>query len=153
MTYGEIISKVQNCSVSRDEELDLFIDTIAETVEGLNLSSVPRERLLEQLLLSLERQPNAELTLWSFIHFIEGLDQDNTTNYLTQLKKSLERRPTLLTLLLTNRILNSLPDESADRVLFLTALKEIASNSSLDENVRIEASEFYEYQLNKKTES
>jgi hypothetical protein len=152
MAYEEIISTVQNCSVSSDEELDFFIDTIAETVDRLNVSSVQRERLLEQLLLSLERLPNAELSSWSFIHFIEGLDQDNTTNYSTHLKKSLERRPTLLTVLLTNRILNSLSDESADRLWFLTALKEIASNSSLDEIVRTEAGEFYEYQLNKKTE-
>lgn len=153
MTYEEIISKIQNCSFSSDDELDFLIDKIAETAETLIFSNVQREQLIEQLLLSLERQPNTELTSWSFIHFIESLDQENTTNYPAQLKKSLERIPTLLTLLLTNRYINSVPDEAAERDLFLTALKKIASDSSSGKNVRTEAGEIYAYQLNKRAEN
>ncbi|HYE56746.1 MAG TPA: hypothetical protein VD996_17990 [Chitinophagaceae bacterium] len=152
MSYEEIISKIQTCSITDGDEFDLFIDDIAVAVAELNLSVSQREHLIEQLLFHVERQPDPEFTSWSLIHFIEWLDEDNSTNYNTQLLKSLKRKPTCLTLLLANRILNVLDDTSADKISFLTALKEIASDSNVDQLVRNEAKELYEYQLSKKTE-
>ena len=54
-----------------------------------------------------------------------------------------------MTLLLANRIINNLSEWSADRTLFLTALKEVASNNDFDPFVRKQAGKFYEYQINK----
>jgi phytoene/squalene synthetase len=149
MTYEEIISKIQACSITDSDEFDLYIDDIAVAVEDLSLSTLQREVLIEQLLLNIENQPEPEFTSWSLVHFLEWLDQDNSTNYNALLLKSLKIRPKVMTLLLTNRVLNDLPDTSTDRILFLAALKEITSDSTIDEIVKNEANEFYEYQLNK----
>ncbi len=153
MTFEEIISKIQSCTITDGDEFDVFIDDIAVEVEDIDFSVVQKERLIEQLFLFIESQPDPEFTSWSLVHFIEWLDKDYTTNYSTQLLTSLKRKPTFLALLLANRMLNDLPDTSADRALFLTALKEVASNGSLEEYVRNEANEFYEYQLNKEAKS
>lgn len=153
MTYEEIISKIQACSIIDEGEFDLFIDDIAVTAGDLNLSIGQRDHLIGQLLLKIENQPDAEFTSWSLVHFLEWLDHDNCTSYNTQILKSLQKEPKYLTLLLANRILNELPDTSADRALFLTVLQDIASSRTADEHVREEAKEFYEYQLNKEAES
>jgi hypothetical protein len=151
MTYEEIISKVENCSITDGGEFDLFIDDIAVAVEDLNLSIAQREHLIEQLLHNVENQPEPEFTSWSLVHFIEWLDEDNSSSYNIQILKSLKRKPKYLTLLLANRILNGLSDTSTERILILTALKDVVSNDTLEEYERREANEFYEYQMNKES--
>ena len=152
MTYEEIITKIQTCPITDEVEFDVFIDNISVAVEDLNLSVGQREGLIEQLLTNVERQPEPEFTSWSLVHFIEWLDKDNSTHYNTQLLNSLKRKPTFQTLLFANRVLNDLRITSADRALFLVALKEVASKHSVDDHVRDAANKFYEYQMNKKTE-
>jgi hypothetical protein len=153
MTYDEIILKIKGCSITDGEEFDLFIDDVAIGTENLNLSITQREHLIEQLITQVEGQPEPEYTSWSLVHFIETLDEDNSTNYRKQLLESLKRKPKFLTLLLANRILNVLPGTSTDRILCLTTLKEIATEDAFDEYVRNQANEFYEYQLKKRAEN
>ncbi len=153
MTYEEIISNIQTCSITDGNDFDVFIDDIALAADELNLSLPQREHLIEQLLLNVESQPEPEFTSWSLVHFIEWLDEDNLTNYNKQILKSLQRKPKILTLLLANRIINGLPDTSVERTFFLGALKEVASNTIFDEHVRDEAKELYDYQVNKEAEN
>jgi len=149
MTYEGIISEIEACSITDSDEFDLFIDEISVAVEDLGLSITQREHLIEQLLFNIENQPEPEFISWSLVHFLEWLDEENSTNYYMQVLKSLKRKPKYITLLLANRILNDLPDTSTDRILLLSALKDIASNDTFDEYERKEANEFYEYQINK----
>jgi len=101
------------------------------------------------LILNIENQPESEFTSWSLLHFIEGLDKNNNTSFNKQILESLKSKPKVMTLLLANRIINNLSEWSADRTLFLTALKEVASNNDFDPFVRKQAGKFYEYQINK----
>lgn len=149
MTYEEIISQIQTCSIIANDEFDFFIDDIAVITQDLSLSITQRELLIEQLLLNIENQPEPQFTSWSLVHFLEWLNEDNSIYYNVLLLNSVKRRPKLLTLLLTNRVLNDLPNTSAERKLFLAELKDIASNSDIDDFERNEANEFYEYQLTK----
>ena len=152
MTYEEIISKIQYGLPTDENQFDLFIDDIAIVTERLDLTIPQREYLIDELLLNIEKQPESGFTSWSLIHFIEGLDYDNNTSYNIKLLTSLKRKPTFLALLLINRLLNAFPSISSERTLYLAALKEVASNNTLDDFVRHEANQFYEYQLNKKPE-
>ena len=151
MTYKEIISRVQNCSIVDDNEFDLFIDDIGAAVEGLELSTVQRDHLNGELIANIEKQPEPEFTSWSLLHFMEWLDNDNTTNYNQQILESLKRKPKVMTLLLANRIINGVP--SVYTTLLLNALKESASNNTLDDYVRKQARDFYDYQMKKKTKN
>lgn len=152
MPYAEVVSKINTCSIVNGDDFDLFIDNVAVEVDKLSLSIAQKEYLIEQLLHLIERMPDSGFTSWSLVHFVEWLDQDNATNYNRQLLNSLKRKPKFLTLLLINRVLNDLPDTSVDRPLCLAALKEVASDSTLDDYIRNEANEFYEYQANKQEE-
>jgi hypothetical protein len=148
MTYEEIIWDIKNCSITDSDEFDLFIDDIAIAYENLNLSLSQKEQLVEQLFLNIENQPEPEFTSWSLIHFIESFD-DSGTNYNAQLLRSLKRTPKVMTILLVNRNLNALPNPTPERALFLAALNEIASNNTIDEHLKNEAKDFYEYQMKK----
>ena len=148
MSYEYLLTAIKSCEIYDEAEFDIFIDEISEAVSDFELSVGQKEDLIEQLLLNVEQQPNPEFTSWSFIHFIEWLNEDSSTNYNVKILKSLRRKPKYLTLLLTNRIINSLPEMSPDRIIYTASLKEVASNPILDEYIRSEANELYEYQLN-----
>ena len=147
MNYEQIISQIQNCQITDENEFDTFIDDIAMAVDELNLAVAQKGQVIGLLLSNIESQPNPEFTSWSLIHFIEGLDEDDTTDYNRQLLHSLKRRPRFLTLLLVNRILNGLPVSAGYRKVFLTELNQIVLNDAFDEHVRNAANEFYNYQL------
>jgi len=140
---------IQCCLITDENEFDLFIDDVIASVGELNLSITQRERLNGALILNIENQPESEFTSWSLLHFIEGLDKNNNTSFNKQILESLKSKPKVMTLLLANRIINNLSEWSADRTLFLTALKEVASNNDFDPFVRKQAGKFYEYQINK----
>lgn len=147
MTHEQIITTIKSCEIYDEDEFDVFIDEISEAVGNLGLSDEQKEVLIEQLLFNVERQPERDFTSWSLIHFLEWLDEDSSTNYNRQILQSVKRKPKLLTLLFVNRIVNALPETSPDKSVYIAALKEVASNSSLEEYIRNEANELYEYQM------
>lgn len=149
MSYEEILSAIQTSTITSEDEVDSLVDQISTVAGDLDLELWQKEELIAQLLRLIERQPEPEFTSWSLIHFIEWLDEDGSTSYNDQLLQSIKQSPKYLTLLLANRVLNSLTEESPHQVKFLDALQEVASNPTFDDFVRSEANELHQYQVGK----
>ena len=149
MSYQNITSAIQTCTITDENEFDLFVDEIIGQIDDIELSNAQKEELIGLFLAKIEDQPDPDFTSWSLIHFLDGLDEDNSTNYNDQVLQCLKRNPGYLTLLLANRIANGLPKTSPDRLNFISALKDVALNPSVEEYLRKEANALYEYQLNK----
>jgi hypothetical protein len=73
------------------------------------------------------------------VHFLE---EEN--DYHEALKKSLNRKPTVLTLWMVNRIINGVPENEKSQ--WLSVLESVSSNESADDTVKSEATEYLEHQ-------
>jgi len=73
------------------------------------------------------------------VHFIE---EEN--DYHEVLKESLNRKPTVLTLWMVNRIINGVPE--AEKLEWLSTLELVSSNELADEIAKGEAARYLEYQ-------
>lgn len=99
----------------------------------------------ESIFYFIENNPDADIgSPGPLIHLIEKFYPE----YLPRLIQSLKTKPTNNTVYLLNRILNSsLPIEKREEYLLI--LVNVVNNKSIDQLVRDEAKEFYEYQTNK----
>ena len=73
------------------------------------------------------------------VHFIE---EEN--DYHEFLKESLNRKPTVLTLWMVNRILNGVPE--SEKLQWLSILESVSSNHLADDIAKGEATRYLEYQ-------
>lgn len=95
----------------------------------------------------IEKYPIMEAgTPFPVVHFLEK------QNYKGALLDSLARKPTPMTVFMLNRILNVTEEELSEYENLLVLMKEIADNPNVDTNTQKEASDFYDYQMQKKSE-
>ncbi|GGG26811.1 hypothetical protein [Pontibacter amylolyticus] len=147
MKIEEILSRLENSKLSDENEVDVFIVEISSSLENLELDKDLKEKVINRLLCFIERQENEEFISWSLIHFIEWLDEGNTTNYTSQVLESLERKPTYLALILLNRIINSETANLDVKDQLMQELKRVTVNPVATDFVQQEAMDFYERQL------
>jgi hypothetical protein len=113
-------------------------DALAATPGGPPAASIP------ELFGVMERMPDADLgSPGPLVHTLEAW-----RGYETELIRSVRRRPSLLSVWMVNRILNTdLPSDS--RHSYLSLLNEAATRSDVPKAVRESAREFLELQTRK----
>ena len=129
----EILREIENLVGSDDFDYEINEKIELIKAEGAGLETVP------PLLRIMERHPLDYFgTPGAMVHFIETFYPD----YEPFLIESLNRRPTLHTLWMLNRVANA----SSDKDKYLSLMKEIADSENLEKEIRQSAQEFYDYQ-------
>lgn len=83
----------------------------------------------------------------SLTHFMEGLATNRLEEYAKLLLQSVTTSPGLHTLWLLNRMANV--QKGADREKYLEVLRQIATNKTYPPEVRLQAQDFLDFQLEK----
>jgi len=138
----EIIQELKKFVPVDEEALEsneVLLDDILE-----NLFENEDSHLVIPVLFELmENYPNADFgTPGTIVHTLEAFEGQ----YEEQLFLSLNRKPTPLTVLMLNRIINSLtdPQEKKD---YIELLHQISISDNMNESAKEEARSFYNYQL------
>ncbi|CAM4152225.1 MULTISPECIES: hypothetical protein [Flavobacterium] len=112
MDLAVILSQINNFRVHseiKDYNISDFFDAVMEKIDKLKkLNHSEKEQLLDTLFAFLNNH-NPELEEdFSFIHLIESIDKPNYTIYSKKLLENNIKRPSLTSVLLLNRYINSL---------------------------------------------
>lgn len=146
MTYDEVISGLEALQPSDfdDSKTDSAgRERLYELTDALLLLPSP-ERAIPALFAVMERMPEADLgSPGPLVHTLERL-----RGYETELIRSVSRCPSLLSVWMLNRLLNSdLPDEK--RARYSALLDGVANDSSVHAAVRADARDFLRFQSDK----
>ena len=116
------------------------VSSLYRLLDGFN--ALPeRECAIPSMFELIERFPEADLgSPGPLVHEIEAI-----AGYEEELRASLARTPTLLTVWMLNRILNATRSEKG-RASWLALLREVASSPRAPESARGEARNFLEFQ-------
>lgn len=147
MDFQEVLLKIENSKLSEEDEVDVLIDEISSSLENLELNNEQKEKVINHLLRFIEGQENDQFISWSLIHFIEWLDEENTTNYTSQVLESLEKKPTYLALILLNRIINAETANLDVKDRLMQELKRVTKSPVATDFVQQEAIDFYQRHL------
>jgi len=132
----EIINELKSNVTSPD-----FLDVCDRQIEKLNALSNP-VLSIEHILSVMEKNPNVDYGMpGPLVHFVEQFFRNG---YEEKLIESLNRAPTLHTLWMLNRILNSVSGE--EKLKLMTALENVINRQDIDQNIINEAKEFREMQ-------
>ena len=136
----EFIDKLKSLAPANDDYS--LADTLYELTDGIE-DAEESESTIPYIFEFFEKFPNAEHgDPGALVHFLEKFDPQ----YVDFLVASLKRKPTKHTLWMLNRILTS--DISAkDRLEYLELLKESQTHPEADEIAKLEAEDFYQYQI------
>ena len=121
--------------------LDDYSEYLEEALDG-NGDPGDLEVVFKEAFQFFERHSDADLGMpGPLVHFLEDFYPD----YLDALSESVERKPTMYTVWMVNRVLNDdIPDEVRTRMLAL--LRCAAANPAADEESRESAVEFLDEQ-------
>jgi len=151
MKLREVLDKVENFkmdSTTENHELTLFFDDIGDRILNLGeLGQDEKEKAIKSLFEFQKRQPPELDVNWTFIHLIEYIGKPAYKIYNRELVMVNEEAPSLISILLLNRHINSLG--GTERKSGVNLLKRISEKEGIPQSVRDEAMEFYEFQLNK----
>ena len=138
MTTQEIITQLQSLTIDNSEDyekleqINTLVDQLRENRDG--------QLACDALINLLERHPSIEFgTPGEPIHTIECYPGQ----YEELLNKSLDRRPTYMTIWMLNRIINASPDNKAD---LIAKMKEYTFHPLADNEAKTAAKEFYDFQ-------
>lgn len=121
-----------------DDSLYVYEEKLIDALEN----SDHRESYIEEIFKIMERYPLIDWGMpGAFVVFLESFDNET---YEKNLLNSLSRQPTLQTVWMLNRQINSVGTENKEP--FLKVLREIACNSSLERDIAESAKNFVEYQ-------
>ncbi len=151
MKFEEITQRIDNFKVSEeteDYEISDFFDEIRNTLPKSNsLTESQKERLIKSLFAFLRNQDPEMEENFSFIHFIENIDNPNYEIYNSELIRFNKENGIITATLLLNRHINSLKGTECKDCLAL--LKSIAENKNHTEYVKEFALDFYKHQTEK----
>lgn len=134
---GKISKYVGNNSFDEDE-LDVMMDECVIAFEEQNCGI----QVVQEILELMEQNPFVEFgSPGALVHFAETF---SGKGYEELVYKSVERKPTVHTLWMLNRIINA---ESDNR--YINLLKIVSERQDIEDDIRNIAIEFYEYQNNK----
>ena len=120
----------------KDDEVTYEFDDAIEELEQLDLglSSV------ESLLGFMEKHPFTDFGMpGEIVHYMERFYRHG---YEELLVKSIERRPTIHTLFMMNRLING----GRDREYYMELLKEVTERTDIEKKIRDAAQEYIDFQ-------
>lgn len=134
----EKVSKYVSKKMFDGNELDFMMDECVIAFEEYDCDI----QIVREILELMERNPLIEFgSPGAFVHYVETF---SGKGYEGLLYESIERRPTVHTLWMLNRIIN---DEDDNR--YINLLKTVSERQDIEDHVRNIAIGFYEYQNNK----
>lgn len=149
MTYEEIIAGLRtlrpsdfddnNVEARGRERLNELTDALMATLDGRPEAAIP------ELFAVMERMPDADLgSPGSLVHTLEAFK-----GYEAELVRSVRRSPSLLSVWMVNRILNTdLPIDT--RESYMSLLNDAAIRSDVPRTVREDARDFVQFQMRKR---
>lgn len=151
MNLKKILLEIENFKVSEeieDYEISEFFDQIREKLTDINLlTQLQKEQLIKSLFKFLKTQDSEMDENFSFIHFIENIDNTEHEIYYPELFKFNSENVTVTSILLLNRYTNSLEGNEWKKCIEL--IKSISENKEYTKHIRESALGFYEYQMKK----
>jgi len=148
MNLENTITLIKNFNVNddmEDYEISEFFDAIGDELEDVNcFTDSQKQQLIQTLFNFLKRQDSELEEDFSFIHFIEAIDQPDYNIYNAELLKFNSENGTITSTLLLNRFINTLEGEEHKKHIGL--LKSISENKNYTDVVRAEALSYYEHQ-------
>ena len=151
MNLEEIFLSIENFNVTdemEDYEVSEFFDEIRENLIDINLlTELQKEQLIKTLFGFLKTQDSEMDENFSFIHFIENIDNPTYNIYNSELLKFNSENGTITSTLLLNRHINSLNGTEKKKCVEL--MKSISENENYTEYIREFALDFYEHQIEK----
>ena len=120
----------------KDDEVTYEFDDAIEELKQLNLglSSV------ESLLGFMEKHPFTDFGMpGEIVHYMERFYRHG---YEELLMKSIERRPTIHTLFMMNRLING----GGDREFYMELLKEVTERTDIEKKIQDAAQEYIDFQ-------
>jgi len=152
MNLKHILKTVDNFNTNdetEDFEINNFFDEIGDKYAKLEeLKYEEKELVIKSLFNFLKRQSLELEEVWSFIHLLESIDKPTYEIYDKELIKFNKETPTIMSVFLLNRFINSLEGEPRQKGINL--LKEISENRIISELVSQEAKSFFDYQVDEK---
>ena len=151
MNLEEIFLSIKNFKVTEemeDYEVSEFFDKIRGKITDTNLlTDLQKKELIINLFDFLKTQDPEMDENFSFIHFIENIDNPTYDIYNAELLKFNTENGTITSTLLLNRHINSLKGNEWGKSVEL--IKNISENKNYTEYVREFALDFYEHQMQK----
>src|SRR5215469_521162 len=149
MEYDEIITGLQALQAPDFDPMNVDargLERLRELTDALMKVTSP-ERAIPELFRVMERLPDTDLgSPGPLVHTLEALK-----GYDEELTRSVRRRPSLLSVWMINRILNTdLPSDV--RQSYMSLLSEAATRSDVPKAVRDDAQDFVELQTRKHKE-
>ncbi|QMU26596.1 hypothetical protein [Adhaeribacter radiodurans] len=121
------------------ESNDILLDNILEDL----FENEDAHLVIPSLFELMENYPDVDFGApGTIVHTLETFDGQ----YEEQLYLSLKREPTVLSVLMLNRIINSLSDPK-EKNENIELLRQISISDNINENAKEEARSFYDYQL------
>lgn len=149
MNLNTALTKIENFKVTEEmEDYDSseFFDGIREQLTDISVyTDSQKEQLIKSLFGFLKNQDPEMDENFSFIHFIENIDNPDYEIYYPELLKFNSENGTITSTLLLNRFINSLKGEEWKKCVDL--IKAIADNKNYTDYVREMALGFYDYQM------
>ncbi|MFT5917356.1 MAG: putative RNA methylase [Flammeovirgaceae bacterium] len=149
MNFEKTLLQIKNFRVSEEiEDYDVseFFDVVIEELPDVNLlTKRQQEQLIKTLFEFLKIQDPEMNENFSFIHFIENIDNPEYEIYYPELLKFNAENGIITSILLLNRYINSL--EGSEWKKCLELMKSISENKDYTGYVREFALGFYEYQM------
>ncbi len=152
MNLKYILNTVDNFNINDEtEEDDItdFFDKIGDKYAKLEKLKYEEKKLIIKSLFNFLKRQSSELEeIWSFIHLLESIDKPTYEIYDKELIKFNKETPTIISVFLLNRLINSLEGGAWQNGVNL--LKEISKNRVISGLVSQEAKSFFDYQIEKK---
>ncbi len=119
-----------------------WIEDYEENLVSALETRADKESYIESVFLLLEKYPLADWGMpGALAHFLESFDTETEERFLLC---SLERRPTMLTVFMLNRLINA--DGKPE---YLSAMRRIADDTKISADISKSARDFVEYQEKK----
>lgn len=120
----------------KDDEVTYEFDDAIEELKQLDLGL----SLVESLLGFMEKHPFTDFGMpGEIVHYMERFYRHG---YEELLMKSIERRPTIHTLFMMNRLING----GGDREFYMDLLKKVTERTDIEKEIRDVAQEYIDFQ-------
>ena len=149
MKLEKVLLQIENFKVTEEMEgyeVSEFFDEIREHLTDINLlTKLQKEQLIKTLFGFLKTQDPEMDENFSFIHFIENIDNPTYEIYSSELLKFNSENGTITSTLLLNRHINSLNGTEKKKCVEL--MKSVSENENYTEYIREFALDFYKHQM------
>jgi len=151
MGIKELLLEIRNFKIDEemeDYEISEHFDKIRERLTDISpFTKFQKKELIDSLFQFLKSQDPEMDENFSYIHFIESIDNTDYEIYYPKLLRFNNENGTTTSILLLNRFINSL--EGIELKKCVKLLKHISENDDYTKYVREFALDFYQHQIEK----